>query len=89
MHEYEEDRWRIIAGKVGNGFSASACKEKASDLDSPETPAPTVTSPDAIRPAVVRHDPGGTTQQSSLEVMTQTNIDTEARNYGVGTTEGS
>jgi len=32
MQEYENDRWRIISGKVGNGFSASACKDKASEL---------------------------------------------------------
>ncbi|KAK6409728.1 hypothetical protein LTR95_018282, partial [Oleoguttula sp. CCFEE 5521] len=30
--EYEADRWRIIAGKVGNGFSASACREKIIEL---------------------------------------------------------
>ncbi|OQO14913.1 hypothetical protein B0A48_00295 [Cryoendolithus antarcticus] len=30
--EYEADRWRIIAGKVGNGFSASACREKVVEL---------------------------------------------------------
>lgn len=32
MQEYEDDRWRIIAAKVGNGFSAAACKDKATDL---------------------------------------------------------
>lgn len=32
MQEYENDRWRIIAGKVGNGFSAAACKDKAADI---------------------------------------------------------
>ncbi|PPJ56724.1 hypothetical protein CBER1_11179 [Cercospora berteroae] len=36
MQEYEADRWRIISGKVGNGFSATACKEKAMELDAPE-----------------------------------------------------
>lgn len=33
MREYEEDRWRIVAGKVGNGFSAAACRDKAGDLE--------------------------------------------------------
>ena len=33
MQEYDNDRWRIISGKVGNGFSASACKEKATELE--------------------------------------------------------
>lgn len=36
MQEYENDRWRIIAGKVGNGFSAAACKEKAGEIDDDE-----------------------------------------------------
>lgn len=34
MAEYENDRWRIISGKVGNGFSAAACKEKGTELES-------------------------------------------------------
>ncbi|PLB45657.1 hypothetical protein P170DRAFT_365268 [Aspergillus steynii IBT 23096] len=33
MHEYENDRWRIIAGKVGNGFTPAACREKATQID--------------------------------------------------------
>ncbi|KAF2768956.1 hypothetical protein EJ03DRAFT_273328 [Teratosphaeria nubilosa] len=32
MEEYEIDRWRIISSKVGNGFSAAACKERALEL---------------------------------------------------------
>ncbi|KAF2481395.1 hypothetical protein BDY17DRAFT_301272 [Neohortaea acidophila] len=32
MHEYEADRWRIISAKVGNGFSAAACREKAMEV---------------------------------------------------------
>ncbi|KAI9672310.1 MAG: hypothetical protein M1817_003332 [Caeruleum heppii] len=32
VNEYEHDRWRIIAGKVGNGFSPAACREKAREL---------------------------------------------------------
>ncbi|KAF2754947.1 hypothetical protein EJ05DRAFT_494110 [Pseudovirgaria hyperparasitica] len=32
MTEYENDRWRIIATKVGNGFSPASCKDKASEL---------------------------------------------------------
>ncbi|KAE8157383.1 hypothetical protein BDV40DRAFT_292741 [Aspergillus tamarii] len=35
IHEYENDRWRIIAGKVGNGFTPAACRERASQLESP------------------------------------------------------
>lgn len=33
MVEYEQDRWRMIATKVGNGFSPAACKEKAKELE--------------------------------------------------------
>lgn len=33
MQEYENDRWRIVAGKVGNGFSAAACRDKATEMD--------------------------------------------------------
>ncbi|KAK0274669.1 hypothetical protein LTR91_005714 [Friedmanniomyces endolithicus] len=32
MEEYENDRWRVISGKIGNGFSAAACREKAEEL---------------------------------------------------------
>ncbi|KAK4504542.1 hypothetical protein PRZ48_005458 [Zasmidium cellare] len=32
IQEYETDRWRIISSKVGNGFSATACKDKALEL---------------------------------------------------------
>lgn len=31
--EYENDRWRIISGKVGNGFSAAACRDKIAELN--------------------------------------------------------
>ncbi len=33
IREYENDRWRIISSKVGNGFSPAACKDKAVELD--------------------------------------------------------
>ncbi|KAF2662058.1 hypothetical protein K491DRAFT_586053 [Lophiostoma macrostomum CBS 122681] len=36
MQEYENDRWRIIASKVGQGFSPAACRDKASELDALE-----------------------------------------------------
>jgi hypothetical protein len=32
MQEYENDRWRIISSKVGNGFSPTACRDKAAEL---------------------------------------------------------
>lgn len=37
MQEYDNDRWRIISGKVGNGFSATACKDKAVELEGADT----------------------------------------------------
>jgi len=33
MEEYENDRWRIISAKVGSGFSAAACREKAAEIE--------------------------------------------------------
>lgn len=36
MTEYEADKWRIIAGKVGNGFSPAACRDKAREWDEEE-----------------------------------------------------
>lgn len=33
VEEYEQDRWRIISGKVGNGFSANACRDKIAELN--------------------------------------------------------
>jgi hypothetical protein len=36
MHEYENDRWRIISSKVGSGFSPAACRDKASELEAVE-----------------------------------------------------
>ncbi|KAI9821053.1 MAG: hypothetical protein M1827_003786 [Pycnora praestabilis] len=32
MQEYENDRWRLVAAKVGNGFSPAACREKAREM---------------------------------------------------------
>lgn len=39
MQEYDTDRWRIISGKVGNGFSAAACKDKATEIETDDTAA--------------------------------------------------
>ena len=36
MQDYENDRWRIISSKVGNGFSATACEAKADELEAEE-----------------------------------------------------
>ncbi|KAK5129913.1 hypothetical protein LTR08_002714 [Meristemomyces frigidus] len=43
LEEYDNDRWRIISGKVGCGFSAAACRDKAEELDTVnlDTTAPT------------------------------------------------
>nr|POE92344.1 hypothetical protein CFP56_70415 [Quercus suber] len=32
IEEYNNERWRIISGKVGNGFTPSACKDKSAEL---------------------------------------------------------
>jgi len=39
MQEYENDRWRIISSKVGSGFSPTACKDKAEQLEAVEMAA--------------------------------------------------
>ncbi|ERF72183.1 hypothetical protein EPUS_02974 [Endocarpon pusillum Z07020] len=33
MEEYENDKWRLIAAKVGSGFSPTACQEKAEEME--------------------------------------------------------
>ncbi|KAF8248958.1 putative transcriptional activator Myb [Wilcoxina mikolae CBS 423.85] len=41
MTEYEQDRWRLIAAKVGSGFSPAACREKAREINEVEShPSP-------------------------------------------------
>lgn len=32
LHDYEQEKWRIIAQKVGTGFTSAACREKAEEL---------------------------------------------------------
>lgn len=32
LHDYEQEKWRIIAQKVGTGFTSTACMEKAAEL---------------------------------------------------------
>lgn len=56
MDEYENDRWRIISGKVGNGFSAAACKEKAVDLAQPELAEPPTIPEEQTHDALIKHD---------------------------------
>ena len=36
MRDYDNDRWRIISSRVGNGFSAAACEAKADELEAEE-----------------------------------------------------
>lgn len=33
MTEYENDRWRLVAAKVGGGFTPAACRDKAEELE--------------------------------------------------------
>lgn len=33
MQDYDNDRWRFVSSKVGNGFSAAACKAKAEEME--------------------------------------------------------
>lgn len=50
MQDYENDKWRMIAAKVGNGFSPTACQEKAEELEYEEE-YEEETSPDS-QPAI-------------------------------------
>ncbi|KAK2732809.1 hypothetical protein FQN57_002475 [Myotisia sp. PD_48] len=38
IQDYENDRWRIVATKVGGGFSPVACREKAGELSGTSPP---------------------------------------------------
>ena len=51
MNEYDNDRWRVISAKVGNGFSASACKEKAAELESGGASYDTTTTHSPMEPS--------------------------------------
>jgi len=46
IQDVELERWKLVANKVGNGSSASACQRKAEELDLvvPERPG-SLTSP--------------------------------------------
>jgi hypothetical protein len=32
VHDYEQEKWRIVAQKVGTGFTSAACKDKWTEL---------------------------------------------------------
>ena len=32
LQDYENEKWRIIANKVGTGFTPAACRERAAQL---------------------------------------------------------
>jgi hypothetical protein len=32
LQDYENEKWRIIANKVGTGFTPAACRERAASL---------------------------------------------------------
>lgn len=44
MQDYENERWRIIANKVGPGFTPVACRERASQLSGGQSMSPPVVS---------------------------------------------
>lgn len=33
LQDYEQEKWRIVANKVGSGFTPAACREKAAELE--------------------------------------------------------
>ncbi len=32
LQDYENEKWRIVANKVGTGFTPAACRERATQL---------------------------------------------------------
>ncbi|KAI5367394.1 Putative SANT/Myb domain, Homeobox-like domain superfamily protein [Septoria linicola] len=66
MQEYEADRWRVISGKVGNGFSATACKEKAMELDAPDMEDTEYVRHDSTTATNLLQDPSTTTARETL-----------------------
>ncbi|ESZ98405.1 hypothetical protein SBOR_1213 [Sclerotinia borealis F-4128] len=36
VHDYEQEKWRIVAQKVGTGFTSTACKDKWTELMHPD-----------------------------------------------------
>lgn len=32
LQDYENEKWRVVAHKVGSGFTPAACRERASQL---------------------------------------------------------
>ncbi|RAL68430.1 hypothetical protein DID88_007159 [Monilinia fructigena] len=36
VHDYEQEKWRIVAQKVGTGFTPTACKDKWTELMHPD-----------------------------------------------------
>lgn len=32
LQDYENEKWRIVANKVGTGFTPAACRERAAQL---------------------------------------------------------
>ncbi|PQE33469.1 hypothetical protein CJF32_00003353 [Rutstroemia sp. NJR-2017a WRK4] len=46
VHDYEQEKWRIVAQKVGTGFTSAACKDKWNELiGGSESPDPEETLP--------------------------------------------
>lgn len=76
LEEYEHDRWRIVSGKVGNGFSAAACKEKIDEMNGipPERRSPLADDQLESMPASAIDDDGSQVYdkyENSLSVHSQ------------------
>ncbi|GAB7322086.1 hypothetical protein MBLNU13_g03120t1 [Cladosporium sp. NU13] len=76
LEEYEHDRWRIVSSKVGNGFSAAACKEKIDEMNGipPERRSPLADDQLDSMPASAVDDDGSQVYdkyENSLSVHSQ------------------
>jgi hypothetical protein len=64
LEEYENDKWRLIAAKVGNGFSPTACQDKIEELEAQEQ------LEDGESRASQQESPGSVQQRASPTLQT-------------------
>ena len=62
IQDYENDKWRVIAAKVGHGLTAATCKEKFWELEAARASMNNPNGDDATAPA---DDPHAHYHQSS------------------------
>ncbi|KAK3073996.1 hypothetical protein LTR53_003943 [Teratosphaeriaceae sp. CCFEE 6253] len=90
VDEYETDRWRIISGKVGSGFSAAACREKATEMALPGVAQdPTADAGEAPQETAHRPARSGATLASLPTIVTTNVAGAKRERTASGETEGA